>query len=333
MLKLGISLGIVLWIVLKWQDKIAQSFSNFNFAWLIPAAIIYGVHIPAFSWRWMRLAKMLGIKLSFVEALSLSMQGLFFSLVIPGGAVGGDMVKAAVLSKRIPDGTRVEGAFTVLMDRISGMISIFALTLILLPFSAYLFKKLPVPEAFSGINYIWLMLGVASICLAGLAASCVVFAHKSLLKNKICSKLLNFGEKLSGGMLTRLTNSADTYSNNAKELTYLTIFGMIFVHLMTAFPLWFLLQGLGVDVNIFSVIVAITIGNIAGLIPLFPSGVGGRDLVIVAFLISAGVDQGVACSAQLIYTAILLAWTLLGGLFFIFDKNKKIFFDTQKQPQ
>lgn len=52
------------------------------------------------TWRWHRLTRILQVKLSGFEALSLTMQGYFFSLVIPGGAIGGDVVKMGVLTKR-----------------------------------------------------------------------------------------------------------------------------------------------------------------------------------------------------------------------------------------
>ena len=52
--------------------------------------------------------------------------------MIPGGAIGGDVVKMGVLSKRTSPGAKMEGAFTILIDRIVAMIALFALALLLL---------------------------------------------------------------------------------------------------------------------------------------------------------------------------------------------------------
>ena len=54
------------------------------------------------------------------------MQGYFFSLVIPGGAIGGDVAKMGLLARRSQPGSRAEGVFTVVMDRVIGMIALFA---------------------------------------------------------------------------------------------------------------------------------------------------------------------------------------------------------------
>ena len=65
------------------------------------------------------------------------------------------------------------------------------------------------------------------------------------------------------------------------------------------------------------------IGNIAGLIPLFPGGIGIRDLVTVTILSAGAVAAGDAKTAQLLATAIMLVAYLSGGLFFILDSGTK----------
>jgi uncharacterized membrane protein YbhN (UPF0104 family) len=92
---------------------------------------------------------------------------------------------------------------------------------------------------------------------------------------------------------------------------------------MTVIPLLFLLAGLGAGFSWFAVVVAVTLGNVAGLLPFFPSGVGIRDLVTVTILVAAGVPEFDAKTAQLLYTAIIILSNLAGGVFFIFDSGRK----------
>ena len=68
---------------------------------------------------------------------------------------------------------------------------------------------------------------------------------------------------------------------------------------------------------------AITLGNIAGLLPLTPSGVGARDFIVKNILESSGMDARQALATALSFTMIIIAFNLLGGLFFVFDKHKK----------
>ena len=322
-LKLGIAGAIVWYLLLRDPHMLGSTLRNLDVRWLAAAAACYFAHIVVCSWRWRRLALMLGVKLGRFESISLTMQGIFFSLVIPGGAIGGDVVKMAVLSKRTSDGNRIEGAFTVLMDRIIGMIALFLLVLVILPFALELLMNCSIPGVplTDGIKKLCI-LGTALLCAAGIGASCVIFMHRTLHKVSIFDRLLKFADSLTKGMVSRLEQAADTYSKNKTELAVLVVISIFFVHIMTVIPMMFLLTGLGIKYSVFEVICAVTLGNVAGLIPIFPSGLGGRDLVTVTILAAGSVAAGDAKTAQLLYTALIILFNVSGGLFFIFDPGK-----------
>ena len=323
-LKVGLA-ALIVWLLIRRDPReMLECMRTLDYRWLIPAMIFYGSHMVTCSWRWRRFARMLHVELPFGEALSLTMQGYFFSLVIPGGALGGDVVKMGVVSKRSASGSKMEGAFTVLMDRIVGMISLFTLTLaLLIPAAPLLMKihwgQLPVDPRLNML----LIVGVALLCLAGLAASCVIFFHRSVQRIPGVKFLMDKAEHFGHGAVSRLTAAADVYAGHWKELTFLTLITTFFVHLMTVTPLFFLLQGLGLQYSFFDVIVAVLIGNIAGLIPLSPGGVGIRDLVTITILVAGGVEAKDAKTVQLLATAIMIVFSLAGGLFFIFDPGRR----------
>ena len=251
------------------------------------------------------------------------MQGNFFSLVIPGGAIGGDVVKMAVLGKRTPAGSKVEGAFTVFTDRVIGMASLFSLTLLLLlPETGVLMKirwgSLP-PSPFLNVLFI---AGTALLCLAGLAGSLLLFFHKAFFKLPGITFLLQKLDGLSKGAVSRMTEAASSYAGHWRLLFCWIILTAFLIHLLAALPFMLLLQGLGVQFSCLTVITAVVIGNIAGLIPLFPGGIGIRDLVTVTLLAAGSIGSGDAKTAQLLSTAIMLLTYLSGGLFFIFDIGK-----------
>ena len=83
--KLAIAGGIVAYLILRNPTEILDGFRNFQYAYLLPALAVYLFHMLVCTWRWHRLTRILQVKLSGFEALSLTMQGYFFSLVIPGG--------------------------------------------------------------------------------------------------------------------------------------------------------------------------------------------------------------------------------------------------------
>ncbi len=323
-LKLAIAGAIVWYLLLRDTASIAGSLENFDMRFLAGAAVCYAAHSAVCAWRWRSLAGMLNIPLGSFESFSLTMQGMFFSLVIPGGAIGGDVVKMAVISKRTRHGQKTEGAFTVLMDRIIGMIALFLLVPAVVSYSAEVLMNCSIPHVplTDGVK----KFGICAIvltALSGLAASCVIFFHKIIHKAALFDRLLRFADRISGSAVSRMEKAVDIYAGKPGKLTFLTVVSIFGVHLMTACPLLFLLSGLGVKYPIPTVIAAVILGNVAGLLPFFPSGVGIRDLVTVTILVSGGVPEFDAKSAQLLYTAIIIIFNLLGGLFFIFDTGRK----------
>ena len=323
-IKFAIAALIVWYLLLRDTAKLADSLKEFDPRCLAGAALFYAAHYAVCAWRWRELALMLNIPLGVFESFSLTVQGMFFSLVIPGGAIGGDVVKMAVISKRTQEGRKTEGAFTVLMDRIIGMIALFLLVLIIVPCAFELLMNCSIPQIPLSQNVKLLgICGLILVAIAGLAASCVILFHEVIHKVALFDKLLKFADHITNGIVSRMENAADVYAGSPGKLSILTVASIFGVHLMTVIPVFFLLSGLGVKLPFFAVIAAVTLGNVAGLLPFFPSGVGIRDLVTVTILVSAGVPEFDAKTAQLLYTAIIIFFNLIGGVFFIFDPGRK----------
>lgn len=322
--KILLAAGIIAFL-LRDPEEIVACFRHFDFRCLAPAMLCYGAHIIVCAWRWRSLAKILGVNLSPFEAVSLTFQGNMFSLVIPGGAIGGDVVKMGAVTRRSATGSKAEGAFTVLMDRIVGMIALFTLELVILIPAVPLLMNISVPEMNldAGAKKLGIAL-LAFLAVAGLAASCVIFFHRTVEKLPLLGTLMAKADKLTHGMVSRLTAATDTYSKSWRKLTMLVAASIFFVHLMTVVPMFFLLRGLGAECRVFDVVVAVTIGNIIGLIPLFPGGLGGRDVAAITLLAAAGVAAPDAKTAQLIYSAIILFFSLLGAVFMIFDPGRAL---------
>lgn len=330
--KLGIAGAIVYYFLLRNPEEVFSGFRQFDWRYIAAAALLYFCHMLAAAWRWGLLARILGVRLGHVETISLTMQGYFFSLVIPGGAIGGDVVKMGVLSKRTPAGAKFEGIFTILMDRIIGMIALFSMALILIPLNFTTLTRLDIPgiPADSTIS-ILLPISILLLCLAGLAASCVIFFHKILSKIPLINFFMQWGDKLSHGLVSRMTAATDVYSQNLKELFLLIIVSIFGVHLLTALPVCLLLSGMGTTYSVNTVITALTVGNIIGLIPLFPAGLGGRDITAIAILTAGGIAAADAKTVQLLYTTILLIVSLADGLFFVFDRGRKQTFENPEE--
>lgn len=323
-LKIALAAGIIAFLFRN-PSEIIRCFRDFKLRYLLPAIVCYGTHIFVCAWRWRELAKIIGVRLKPLEAVSLTFQGNLFSLVIPGGAIGGDVVKMGAVTRRSATGSKAEGAFTVLMDRIIGMIALFSLELAILVPAIPLLMNVSVPEMTLDDRAKELgILLLALLAVAGLSASCVIFFHRFIEKLPLLGALMRKADEVTHGMVSRLTAATDIYSASWRKLAVLVVASTCFVHMMTVFPMCFLLSGLGVSYRIFDVVVAVTIGNIVGLIPLFPGGLGGRDVAAITLLAAAGIASPDAKAAQLVYTTIMLLFNLSGAVFMVCDPGRAI---------
>lgn len=320
-LKLAVAAAVMIWFCRSFDFNAVAAFSSFNYSLLIPAFFILIFTNIAASLRWRALADTINVDLTPFRAFSLTMQGLFFSLVIPGGSIGGDVVKMAAITGHVKQGSRTEGIFSIVMDRIVGMIALFAIALALLIINRTLFAELKFDDTtipMAGTLLWWIFTGT---CSAGLLVALVIFIHRLIEKLPGIKQLMSFADQKSNGKITRLSNAADSYASSGRKITFWVVITIFFIHLTPALSMFLLLYGTGAVQGFSAVVPAVIIGNIAGLVPLFPGGIGARDTVTIALLAAAGCPVQHAAAAQLLSTAVMILFNLTGSLFFIFDRK------------
>jgi len=316
-LRLGIAGGIIAWLVSGKTSKLVEAFENFDLIWLVPAFALYACHLCAGSWRWKMLLDVQDAGLSYFDALSLTMQGFFFSLVIPGGALGGDVVKATFVAKRAGEGKKLTGVFTILIDRVIGFIALFSLAgtagLLSLDFLASL-SGLPALVARA------LEVG----CAVGILAAAFLVFHRQLEKVWGVSKAIALADKLTRGAPSRLMAAMDAFRSSWFVLIKALALSVVFIHLQLSAVVYCVARGLGVSgIPPKIYVLATTLGNAAGSLPITPSGAGTRDTVIESLLAASGVPKGPALATPLILTGIVLLFNLAGGIFFLASGKKR----------
>lgn len=318
LLKISISVAIVGYLIWKYPDSISRTYSALKIEWLIPAAVCYGLHIVANAWRWWILLRAQQIQCSLFNAVSLTFQSFFFSLVMPGGALGGDLVRGWFIATRMTGGRKFDGVFTILMDRFTGMLGMFLVAVGMLPFSWWCIA------GGGGILRFFIFVLLAGSVI-GLTASVFLFKHRMFETFRWFSFLSGIADRMTHGFYTKVSSALDSYQTCKKELLICVFASMVLVNLNLALVMYLIARGIVGDVVPFSaVLAAMTVGNIAGLIPATPSGIGARDLFVVAILAAAGLSDDQALGISLTMTAMIMAFNLFGGLFFIFGKAAAI---------
>jgi len=317
---------IITWLVSSNRQQIMKAFEHFNFLWLAPAVLFYATHILVGAWRWRMLLRVQNINISFWNSLSLTMQGFFFSLVLPGGALGGDVVKAAFLLKKTPKGNKLIGSFTILVDRIIGMSSLFSLAALFALLSWDILNKI------SGVSVFLIYLLIAGCC-GGLGSAIVLLFHDKFTGIPGFQKLLNFADRFSHNAVHRLIDAIDSYRNAWKSILLAFFVSVFFIHGMISGVVFCIAGGLGsLNASPTIYVFATSIANAAACIPATQSGFGTRDFFLQAILRTGGISKADAITIALVYTAVILSFNLIGGLFFAFSKNlteKKVNIDSQ----
>ena len=128
-LKIGIPLAIVVWL---WRDALQKSASadlvesQKNWA-ILAVACLSCAAAPMITFiRWCMLVNALDIPFRFRDAFRIGFVGYLFNLA-PMGVVGGDLLKAWLLSKEHPGlpGCRTKALASVFIDRIIGLFTLF----------------------------------------------------------------------------------------------------------------------------------------------------------------------------------------------------------------
>ncbi len=314
LLRIGVAGGIVAWLVLRHRQGLGEALHGIDLHWLIAAAGLYAVHVVAGAWRWHLLLRVQGIALPFRETFSLLMQGMFFSLVMPS-AVGGDVVKVGLLAARIPPGRRLHGAFTILVDRILGLMALFAVAGVAALFAIPFLRGL---EGYLELAVYGLLCG----CLAGLAAALGLLFHRHLERIPPVGAILAWADRLTHGAVRHFSEALDAFRAAWRTLLAGLLVGVFCIHLPLGVAVACLARGFGgTQVDLVLVLLATALGNTVGAVPATPSGIGTRDVVIKHLLTAAGMASGAAVATTMMLTGLILAFNLLGGLFFVWRRT------------
>lgn len=288
--------------------------------WLITAAGVLLLQNVIIVLRWQYLLKLAGIKLSFFEAFSLTMQGLFFMLFIPGGAASGDLIKIALVIKDCDAQKRFNAGASVLIDRLSGVAGLLLLTLL---FSLYL---LFFNDGESLVLFHWGMGGLVWACL-GAAAITMLFWADYFLRIKWIGAVYGFCNRLLRDFPGRLLGVIVLYRKHSGYFVFWCLISGLVTFPLLAAVLICIALGIGLHNELAAVVkgafCSISYGEFAGMLPLTPGGIGVRDAVYKEFFHLFGIEQSASTLIALIYSSVMVTINSIGGVFAVFRLFRK----------
>lgn len=316
MLKIAIAVLIVAYLIHVHYNSFINGLQKFNPVWLPAAVSILLFEMVFCAWRWFSLLKTAGLEIKWFEALSLTMRGYFCSLILFGGAIGGDVAKIGMLAHSRARGERFEPGLSILIDRIIGMVALFLLAIIIALADFKTLLKIDLSTFGISEKYnIFVIVLFILICIAGIAAAIIIFECRHIRKINFMNKIFDWGDRITHGLINRMERAMELYKNKWKKLLFLTISSIFFVHLIQLPVICCICYGLNMQIpSYLTLTAAIITGNIAGLIPLTPGGIGLRDFTIFIILQSGGFSN--TTLIPLLMSLVLIIANMIAGLFF-----------------
>ena len=360
-LKFGVSAGILTYIIctrdIRWQDfRLVKP-------WCIVASFfcIY-TQLALTGVRWFTLLRAAGVRCSFREAFSLQMQGMFFSQFLPGGSVGGDVVKAGILATRTPPGGKFNVVFSIFVDRLCGLGALLIALLGTCLICHDTIAQFPEGQR-NGL------LAMCAVCGALLCVVIFVFFSDLLYKVKFFKFFLDIADRITKDTFKRAAAAVALYRRSWKLLLAWIVATTLVFFPVLGMPVWLMANGFekaqeaepvameqtadvsGTDGepaqdsapvssaeptaetseavgpeprrNFLSCLMISNVSQTIAAIPGSFGGTGTRDIAGAEMMTAMGFTKTESGVIPILVTVVTLLVALSCSVFFIFDRGKR----------
>jgi uncharacterized protein (TIRG00374 family) len=305
-----VSVLLIGWLIQKinW-GKFWQIVHTADVHWLIAALVCFTPVVFICSWRWRLLLAVHGVRLRFWRVFELNMIGQFFSAFLLG-TTGGDVIKIFYVARAVPD-RKVAVGFTVVVDRVIGMIALLLVGAVLAIPNIQLLTSRHDTKVYTALFYLFVLGGVGASILASIGPALLKHpAIRSLAKRL---PLVNRGASI----FAAYEKTAQAFGINVIALV-----GSIPSHLCIILMGWCILQALGLHPPLITFGAIMAIVNMLIALPISIAGLGVREVLFVTFLGLVGVDPDYAAAFSLTYFTINLVWSLFGAPFYFLYRHE-----------
>ncbi len=265
--------------------------ANISLLGLALALFIFGVFLRAFRWR--ALLSDRGLRVPVSVLTRLYFVGQFFNTFLPTG-FGGDVMRAVELARY--GVSKAESVSTVFLDRLSGLMAFFLMTLVALPFAGSL-----IPPS--------IMLLLVAFGAFGIVVTWLMFERRwtTPLIDGLFARL-SFPFK---AQVVRLYESMR--ANSPRATLEAMLIGFLFNLLLIGIN-FTISRAFGLNLAIGYFFLFVPIISTLLLLPVGVNGLGVREWSYVVLFAGAGVSNETATAMSLSFWAITVVTGLIGGV-------------------
>jgi uncharacterized membrane protein YbhN (UPF0104 family) len=298
--KIAVTIGGLIFVILQFDlatiGRALSAVATLNgLAWLAFSLALIGGSLVVRAYRWFIIVRGVGADVRFGRLVELYVVGNFFNAVLPSG-FGGDIVRVVEMTQEMPAGVATG---TVIMDRLTGLLALFAMALGVLPFR---------PAGFP----MELLVVVALICGVGLAGGL------TLLHPTTAGFLLRrLPRALPKSARTFLDNLLQVIAGCGSQRVMVALAISVVFNLMLVGWWAAAARALGFAIPFGYLLLVIPILSIVLLIPSI-GGLGVREALAPALLAAVPLSSEQAIALSLLVFALERAASLLGGPVYLY---------------
>ncbi len=268
------------------------------------------VNVLLSAWRWQLLLKALLLRVQLKKLVLVSYIGQAMNPVLPS-AVGGDLVRVIYMMKHYPE-SRMSGLFSIMVDRATGLGGLVVIGMIaaLMHYSsieASIPWLLPQIEVFAGL------------LLLGLITAVILFITrhrwKAYLEKKLSGNatLMRIGRE--GYRIIKL------FVQRYREMILCIAISCV-IQLTVSVILYLIAQHAGFEsVPLWQLILASSLAQLSGLLPVTPGGIGIAEAAFALVLIGLNPDVSAAYSSIFLTYRMLTMLVMLPGMLLYFTRR------------
>ncbi len=300
--KLVVSVSLLVFLYRKTPlEQITNLLLHIDTRYLLPIILLLFVNTVISARKWQLFLKADGVGLSLWDLTVSYMSGTFCNLFLPTN-IGGDSYRIYDIARQSRQTAR--SAASVFADRLSGFVA-----LVILSFVSSLF----VAAAFDSLSFLVIP---ALLLLIFFLIVTALFKQQSVKKMLQATGLIRFN--IVERVADKLFSSISSYRaekglfGKVMLLSFLFQFSVITVVYLMA-------RALGADTPFYFFSAFVPIITLMEALPISIYGIGVRDYGYVYFFSQVGMGELQTRSLALFFMAAAVCYSLIGGLFFLYN--------------
>ncbi|NRA45741.1 MAG: flippase-like domain-containing protein [Oligoflexales bacterium] len=305
--------GLLIWWLVS-DDKL--DFADLNRLWQNPSILVatlafWGIGaVILCALRWRALVLGMNFSLSVVQSIRLNLIGLFFNTIMPG-VVGGDLIKAIYVCKGQAKITKVPVLLTILLDRVMGLVALFALSMaaIILNWNVVMANAMLKP-------FVMLIFGI----MAGLCLFAVFVALPTEFKEKVPPISWIYRLIMKVIFVKNIYLALRSYKDKPGYI--LQALGFAFLHQLIYMLLFILVTNSftanPIQIGLLATVLPLAIVTTA--LPLAPGGLGVGHVAFEKLYAMIGLSDGANVFNIIFFSVVFL--NLLGSIPYLFMRSE-----------